>query len=87
MGEEKKKKQAGQAIEMFSKSQSRSCIKQPTVVASLIFITCLDVEIIQHWFYSSADLLWPYIKVKVIKSSMNIYAMNVYCHTKFECHS
>ena len=57
---------------MFSKLQSRSCTKWPTVVASLMLITCLVVEIIQRWMFSLADPLWPCIKVKVTEMSMSI---------------
>ena len=39
--------QAGQAIKMFSKSQSRSYNKCPTVVPSVMLIACLVVDMIQ----------------------------------------
>ena len=44
--------------------------------ASLICIACLFVEIIQSWFFSSAEPLWPCIKVKVIETTMSKYPMN-----------
>ena len=44
-------------------------------MASLTLITCLDVEIIQRWIVSSADRRLPCTKVKIIETSMSIYAM------------
>ena len=46
-------------------------MSRTNVAASLIFIACLVVEIIQSWFFSSAEPLWPCIKVKVIKTTMS----------------
>ena len=55
-------------IYMFSKS--RSC-KQRTYRCNKWHAYCLLVaEIIQCWFFASADPLWPCIKVKVIETSM-----------------
>ena len=46
------KKEAGQAIETFSKSRP---LKWPTVVESLILFACLVVVIIQRRLFAFAD--------------------------------
>ena len=57
--------------------QSQGHVKKwPTVVASLKFVACSVVDIIQHWMFAFADPPWPCIKVMVIKTSMSIYAMH-----------
>ena len=62
----KKKKKDGQTISTFSKSSSRK--QWPIVAASVVFIACLVVEIIQRWIFAFADPLWPCIKIKVIET-------------------
>ena len=64
-------------VQPYKPFQSQGHIKNcPIVVASLIIIACLVVEIIQCWFFSFVNSLWPCIKVKVIKMSMSIYPMH-----------
>ena len=54
-----------------------------------MLIVCLVVEIIQRWMTPLPTHLWPYIKVKVIETSMSIYIcyVEIYRHAKLECHS
>ena len=71
-----------------------SQLSWPTVAASLMYIACLVLKRIHIiWFFSSAKLVWPRIKVKVIKMNVSIVlqldiiyifiiTMHVYLHAK-----
>ena len=47
-------------------------------------LSCQDNKIIQSWIVSSAEPLWPRIKVKVIQTTR---ITGPYLYAKFECHS
>ena len=62
-------------IKLYKRLKSQEK-KRPTIVASLMLVACLVVKIILHWIFAFADPQWPCIKVKVIKTSMSIYAIH-----------
>ena len=82
-------------VEPYQRFQRDGHLKKKNglgVVASLMLVTCLVVEIIQHRIFAFADPLWPCIKDKFINASMSIIYIYichalVYRHAKFECHS
>ena len=58
-------------VKPYKRFQSQGHVQKrewPTDVASLMFVACLVVEIIQRWFFAFVYPLWPCIKVKIIET-------------------
>ena len=72
----KDKKQQDKMVKPYTRLQCQVHVsKCPTGVARLMLLACLVVEIIQHWILGICRHTMTLHPVKVIETSMNMYAM------------